>query len=555
MVDYVIIGSGPAGFVLAEQLSQDPNVTIVLLEAGPDGTHAETINVPAYAPFNTNPVATQYVWNLTSQPDPNLAGQTPALAQGHTWGGGSAVNYMDYCRGAPSVFDEWAAISGDEELRWESLLDDFKATTHYVSAPSDLQEIVNASVYGHGPLEISHQSALNGFDPHYADALKAGLYLPEIDLNQGSPAIGVSLGVETIRVSNRTRDYALQAYGWQLVDRPNVKMIHNAWVSKIGFEGKRATHVTYLSAFDNETYAVKAKEVIASAGAIGSPKLLMLSGVGPGDHLQDLGIPVVADIPDIGSNLYDHHFSVLEVEVTPDVQSVWQLLYNATDTAITQAEYANHGKGPLGATDSGSFAIARVPDSVFEAVNDTFHTSLPADRGQLLYQYATAAFLPGPNISIISPFVALVQPEATGYIRLNSTDFRDDPLIYSNYYGSAGDKAAILYGYKKLRSILQSSIMAPVVVREVFPGANVTSDENIFAAIQKSAQTFHHPLGTVALGKVVDSDWRIKGLEGIRVVDSSTFPTPPTCHLQADVYAYAHRAARKIKQTDRHRRK
>jgi len=133
-----------------------------------------------------------------------------------------------------------------------------------------------------------------------------------------------------------------------------------------------------------------------------------------------------------------------------------------------------------------------------------------------------------------------VQPEAAGYIRLSSSDYRDNPLIYSNYYGSAGDKAAMLWGYKKVREVSTSAIMAPLVVRELFPGPNVTTDEQLWTAIQDSAQTFHHPVGTAALGKVVDGDWRIVGLEGIRVADTSTFPYLPTCHLQASVYAYAH---------------
>ena len=549
-VDYVIVGGGPAGFVLAEQLSRDPQISVVLLEAGPDGTDAPTINIPAYAPLNTEPVSDVYVWNFTGQPDPNLSGLRAALAQGHAFGGGSAVNYMAYCRGAPSVFDEWASISGDEELRWDALLIDFKATAHYTPAPSDYKQVINASTYGNGPLEVSHTSSLDGFDPHYRNALEAGLDLPQVDLN-GGIGLGVTQGMTTIRVSNRTRDYALEAFGWQMARRPNVQMMHSAWVSQIGFEGKCAKNVTYLSLLNNEMHTINAKEVLVSSGAIGSPKLLMLSGIGPKTHLDELGIPLVLDVPDVGSNLYDHHFSVIEVEVTPDVKSVWRWSENATGAALAQEEYKANHTGPLSYSDGTSWAVARVPNSVFEAVNDTFHPSLPADRGQLLYQASTAAFVSGsPNKSIVSSFVALVQPEASGHLRLNSSDFRDDPVIYTNYYGSEGDKAAMLYGYKKLREIVHSSPMAPVVVREVFPGPNVTTDEGLWHAIQKSAQTFHHPIGTVALGKVVDKNWRVKGLEGIRVVDSSTFPYSPTCHIQADVYAYAHRAARAIKKED-----
>lgn len=547
-VDYVIVGAGPAGFVLAEQLSQDPGINVVLLEAGPDGTHAKSINVPAYAPFNQN---SQYAWNYSSTPQPTLNGAAPALAQGHCLGGGSAINYIAYCRGAPSVYDEWADLSGDEELRWESLFqNDFKQNVRYEAVVSDFQQYVNESAYGDGPLIVSHTKSLSGFDPAYQYALRANLNLTEVDMNAGH-GIGATWGVQSIRPSNSTRDYALEAYGWQMAGRQNARIEHGVWVTRIGFVGKRATSVTYVLATDNSTHVLNAKEVIVSAGAIGSPKLLMLSGVGPKAHLEALDIPVVADIPDIGSNLYDHHFSVIEVEVVPSVNTTAKIFDNATFLAETMLQYEDSATGAFTIPDSGSFATARVPNDVLLAANDTFHLTLPADRPHLLFQYSTGPFVTDPapaNRSLISAFVALVQPEASGYIRLNGSDYRTNPLIHSNYYGSPGDLNAILWGYKKLRSILQSSIMAPLIVDEVFPGKNITTDEELLAALKYSATTFHHPVGSVSLGKVLGKDFRVKGLEGIRVVDSSAIPVEVTCHLQANVYALAHRAARAIKQ-------
>lgn len=543
--DYVIVGGGPAGFVLAEQLSQNPNTYVVLLEAGPDGINSSLINTPAYYIE-----IQEYFWNYTSQPDPNLGGQAPGLTQGRVFGGGTAVNGMAYCRGAASVFDEWAELSGNPGLAWRSLLEDFKATSHYTYQPANYSEFVNTTVYGDGPLEVSRASGLTGFDLPFAKAVESALGLKEIDMTDGT-GIGLDLGLQSIRVSNRTRSYARNSFGSLMENRPNVQMIHGAWVHNIGFSGKTAVNVTYLNTLNNETYTVTAGETIVSGGAINTPKLLMLSGVGPKDRLSKLGIPVVADIPSVGANLYDHYFPIVEAEVTDDVLTVWQWSQNVTEEVLAKEQYAADASGPLGWDNGLVYAAFRIPDSVFEGVNGTHYTSLPKDRPHILIEYSTVPFdRATPNISVITAWSSLVQPEASGYVTLNSSDYRDDPLIFSNYFGSAADKVAVIWGYKKLREILASDELKSVVVQEFYPGANVTTDEEIWAAIQQQAYSFHHPLGTVAIGKALDSNWRLKGLKGIRVIDSSTFPSPPSCHPQADVYAIAHRAAKDIRDAD-----
>ena len=492
-----------------------------------------------------------YISQFNSQPDPNLGGLSPNLWQGRALGGGTAVNAMLYCRGAASVFDEWAQISGNDGLAWKSLLDDFKATSHYTFQPSEYDQVVNTSVYGDGPLEVSRSSGLTGFDLPFASAIESALRLPQVDLTDGT-GIGVDLGLDSIRVSNRTRSYALNTFGYEMANRPNVKLIHNAQVLRIGFLRDIAQNVTYVNNLNHQTNTITAKEIIVSGGAINSPKLLMLSGVGPKDQLSALNIPIVADIPHIGSNLFDHHYSSIEVAVTPNVETVWQWSVNTTGAALAKAEYASNFSGPLGWNNGDLYAAYRLPDSVFEGVNNTHYTSLPKDRPNIFFEYSTVPFLqPAPNVSIVTAFATVIQPEASGYLKINSTNYQDPPLIFSNYYGSAADKAAIIAGYKQLRSILQSDHLKPVIKSEIFPGVDVTSDAQIWNAIQQSAQSFHHPVGTVALGTVLDSNWRIKGLKGIRVVDSSAIPTLPTCQPQADVYAIAHRATLDIINADR----
>lgn len=540
-LDYVIVGGGISGLVVAEQLSQNPKVRIAVLEAGLDGTNEPLVNTPLFAPLLTE---TEYLWQFRSQPDPNLGGLTPFTRQGRALGGGSAVNYMAYCRSAASVYDEWAEISGNDGLRFDNLLADFNATTRYQEQDLTYGTHVNTSAYGRGPLEITSLSDDMDWTLQFTEAMKDTLGLPQVDLNTGV-GLGVTSGPAAIKASNRTRSYALPAFGWRMANRPNVQIMHGAWVSKIHFADKRATGVRFHSSADNSTHDVHAKEVILAAGAISTPKLLLLSGVGPQNDLRNLSIPVVLDRPEIGSNLYNHHFSVMAYEAYPEVETLSKYMQNQTFSQLSNQSYARDASGILGQTDA-PFAVARAPNDTVSGTQPC-----PTDRGQLLYQLVNGALLSGgPNVSTMSPFVALVQPQSTGHLRLNSSDYRIDPIIYSNYYGAPEDKAAMLHGYKELRRIMQHPSLAKVIKSEIYPGANVTSDADLWKAIQDTAQTFHHPLGTVAFGKVLDASWRIKGLQGIRVIDSSTLPTPPTCHIQASVYAVAHRAAQDIKRDD-----
>ncbi|KAJ5383042.1 Glucose-methanol-choline oxidoreductase [Penicillium concentricum] len=544
--DYVIVGGGPAGFVLADQLSQNPNTQVILLEAGHDGIDDKNINTPAYYPLISGSF-----WEYSSQPDPNLDGHAPGLQQGRVFGGGTAVNGMAYCRGSASLFDEWAQRSGNPGLAWNSLLEDFKATTHYTDQPADYPQIVNKSAYGKGPLEVSRVATGTGFDEPFAQALESSLGVHEVDLNDGT-GLGLSKGLQSIRASNRTRSYARNAFGFRLETRPNVQMISNAWVQRIGFAGHKAINVTYLDTVSNKVHVLPSKEIIVSSGAINTPKILKLSGVGPAAELSELGIPVVADIPSVGAQLYDHQFGVVEVEVTSDIMTVWQWATNSTEKALAEEQYKTDASGPLALDNGLLFATFRVPDSVFDGIDGSHYTSLPADRPHVLMEYSTVPFIATtPNISTVTAWASLVQPEAAGTVTLNSSDYRDAPMINSNYYGSPADKAVMLWSYKKLREIMASDPLKSVVIKEWYPGPNVTSDEDVWSAIQKQSFSFHHPVGTVPIGKSLDKNWRLKGLKGIRVVDSSTFPYPPTCHPEASVYALAHRAAADIRLADR----
>jgi choline dehydrogenase len=549
--DYLIVGGGVAGLVLAARLSEDASKTVTVLEAGPNPSGNTDISTPAFAGLLQG---SQFSWNFTNIPQKTLGGIAPSLAQGHALGGGSAINVMAYCRGAPSVFDEWATASGIPGLAWSKLEPYFqKSTVLQVPNGPDYQVVVNGGPgeFGNGSVHVSYEQQLLKTEPFFWKAFQnssTGEVL--VDLTSGKTGIGIALGGPHAIISgNGTRSYAWPAYGFAAAARPNVRVIHGAWASKILFDGTRAVGATWSSAADNSTHTELAKEVILTAGALNTPKLLMLSGIGPKDHLSSLSIPVVKDVPELGSNLYDHHSAVVMVEVPSFIFTSVQAS-NASILDPLLAQYHANGTGPLSNPGASSFIAERVPDSVLKSfgVNVTFQLNLPADRPHLLYQYANAPFQPNPeNKNVVSAFVAVIQPEAAGSVRLASSNFRDDPLLDSNYYGSPGDLALQLYAYKRLLNIMRSEKLAPIVLSEVYPGSNVTTKDGILKAVQQSARSFHHPAGTASLGKVLDTEFRIPGIDGLRVIDSSAVPNLPTCHLQASIYALAEFAADMLK--------
>ncbi|KAH7303305.1 choline dehydrogenase [Stachybotrys elegans] len=543
--DYVIVGAGPAGFVVAEYLTRDPSLKVVLLEAGPDGDTDPLLTTPADF-INTG----EYMWPYSAQPDPNLGGQTPNIVQGRALGGGSACNAMLYCRGSASVFDEWAQISGNEGLRWSSMLDAFKATTHWQDGVDiDYVQPINTSMVGHGPLEITRQRELLTLDKPFADMLQSTLNLTQIDFLSGQ-GIGVTQGLESIRASNSTRHYAYNTFGYLATQRLNFELHHDAWVMNVGFTGETADRVTYNDTLTGTVHTVEAKEIIISAGAINSPQLLMLSGVGPANELRAHGIPVVKDVPQVGQNLVNHHYAVVQYEAKSSVDTYWQVFDNGTSEAIETAMYHANGDGFLGSIIGDVSGAFRLPDSVFDGMG-TFYKDLPADRPHIIFQYFAGAFLPGPNVSTVSAFAAVVQPESTGNITLASASYRDAPLIYANYWGSPADKAAVVYGYKQLRAIFRSpEIFGQYLTRELNPGDDVVTDEQLWAAIQETSNSWHHPVGTVALGTVLDANWRVKGLKGLRVIGSAAAPKITTCAPQGTIYAMGHRAALDIAAAD-----
>ncbi|KAL4808643.1 hypothetical protein BDV18DRAFT_132832 [Aspergillus unguis] len=547
--DYVIVGAGPAGYVLATRLSEDPAVTVTLLEASPDGGNDPNMYTPAFA---GKLQGSKYDWNYTSQPDPRRGGAAIRFPQGHTLGGGTSINFMSYSRGAASVYDEWADVSGNDRLRFANLLQQFEqSTTLTVPSSIDYEHAANPDVYGSGPLQISYEEKTTGTEPFWGDAMASSIpNVTLIDPTDGHSIGRTNGGPHTIDIKTGRRSSAQAAYGPILATRANVRILTGAEATKIRIKHGRAEAVDYFLHAQSITQSIYARrEVLVSAGAIGSPKLLMLSGLGPRQHLQDLGIHLVMDIPDIGDNLHDHHNAVIMAQIPETITTSFTLRANSTLLAEAQAQYSADGTGPLSYTLTSSYVSERPSDAFLDSINATFHKALPKDRPLLFYQYTTSPMVADPlDVNVVSGFVTLLQPEGNGQVRLASANFRDAPLIFANYWGSDADLALELYGYKKLRSAMASDLLAPIVQGELFPGSETQSDEQLIQAMFASAWPFHHPSGTCSLGKVVGGDFRIPGFENLRVVDSSVIPTQPTSHMSGPVYAVAELAAQMIRE-------
>lgn len=494
----------------------------------------------------------EWMWPYSSAPDANLNGRSIELVQGRALGGGTAVNGMVYCRGAASVFDEWAHISGNNGLAWDSMLEAFRATSHWTEYPDTNYSVsINESAFGDGPLEVTSPRMLLSIDQPFYDQATSMLNLTPADFVSGQ-GVGISFGIQTIKSTGRTRQYAPNTFGNMAKDRQNYRVLTNAWVSKIGFTNMRADAVTYLDGMTGDNITIPAKQIIVAAGAINTPQLLKLSGVGPADELNSLGIPVVIDSPQVGQNLVNHHYAVAQYEARPETDSLWQLLQNSSRRATELSRYRETSDGMFGTMYGSTLAEFRLPDSVFEGTGSDYYTSLPQDRPHVALFASSSPFLSGsPNTSLVAGFASVVQPESSGNVTLASSNFQDPPVIYSNYWATPSEVAAVKYAFTKLREVFQSDALKPYCVREQYPGTNTTNDADLWSAIQGSSRDWHHPVGTAALGTVLDANWRVRGVSGLRVVGSAAAPTIPTCPIQAAIYAMAYRSAIDIAETDR----
>jgi choline dehydrogenase len=516
--DYIIVGAGSAGCVLAARLSADPSASVLLLEAGPADDAAE-IHAPAAL---SRLFQSEYDWNYRTVPQHRAAGRSIYWPRGKVLGGSSSVNAMIYIRGSRHDFASWRDEHGCAGWGYEDLMPYFRRAENNSRGASAYHGIG-------GPLTVT--------DPRYkspacgafiAAAQEQGAVAND-DFN-GPRQDGV--GWYQLTQRNGRRCSAATAYLHPALSRPNLTVLTGALVTKVIIEGGQATGVSYLRRGEAETAQANA-EVIVSGGAINSPQLLMLSGIGPADHLIEMGIDVLADNAGVGANLSDH--PVLPVTwSTPKLRGLWEKSGNAS---MLRWQLSHRGPLTSNVAESGGFAHSApgllAPDLQLHVLPAPYR-----DQG-----------LADPAQRAMSVLVGLVDVASRGRIRLRSADPRHRPAIDPGYLSDARDARALTAGLKLAREFVTARPMAEICQSELAPGTHIRSDTDLLQYVRTHVVTLYHPVGTCAMGgesrwkSVVDPELRVRGVTGLRVVDASVMPSVPRGNTNAPTIAIAERAA------------
>jgi choline dehydrogenase-like flavoprotein len=508
--DYIITGAGPAGCVLASRLSEDPDVNVLLLEAG-GGDWNPLFHMPAGFAKMTKGVAS---WGWETVPQKHMKGRVLRYTQAKVIGGGSSINAQLYTRGNASDYDLWASEDGCDGWDYRSVLPYFKRAEDNQRFADDYHS------YG-GPLGVSMPvSPLPICDAYIRAGQELGIPYNH-DFN-GRQQAGV--GFYQLTQRNRRRSSASQAYLSPIKDRKNLTVRTGAHVSRIVLEGARAVGVEIMTRGGTEIVRAE-REVLVSSGAIGSPKLLLQSGIGPADHLRSVGVKVLHDLPGVGENLQDHLDLFVICECTGDHTYDGVAKFHRTIWAGIQ--YVLFRTGPVASSlfETGGFWYAD-PDA--RSPDIQFHLGLGSGIE------AGVERLKNAGVTLNS---AYLHPKSRGTVRLSSAHRSAAPLIDPNYWSDPHDRTMSLEGLKVARDIMQQAALKRYVMAERLPGPKVMSDEQLFDYGCANAKTDHHPVGTCKMGTgpeaVVGPDLKVRGLEGLRVCDSSVMPRVPSCNTNA----------------------
>ena len=517
--DYIIVGGGTAGCVLASRLTESPAIRVLMLEAGPP---PDSLWIRMPAGMGRLFVNKRYNWCYESEPEPHLGGRTLFWPQGKTLGGSSAINGMAFVRGQAEDYDDWSA-AGASGWSWPDVLPYFRKLE---------SSGANGMRGNDGPLSVSHPAYVHPSTHAFIAAAEACGIPANPDYN-GAEQEGVSLLQFTIR--DGLRDSAASAYLDAALRRPNLTILTGADVKRLEFTGRRATGVVFKQNCV-ERRAAAAGEVIVSGGAIGSPRLLLASGIGDAGELSALGIEPVADLPAVGRHLVDHPYLHMTFGV-PGNASLNAML-RGWRAYLQGARWLLSRRGPL--TIGASQAVAFI-----RADEGADRPDLQINFRPISHAFDSAGRLGADPVPRVTAAICVLRPRSTGRIWLKAAD--GTPAILGGYASDEYDRNLLVRGVQWARRIFSASELGRLVQSEDKPGASASDDEGIRRFIQETVQPMGHPVGTCRMGDredcVVDSSLRVHGIEGLRVVDSSVMPAIVSGNTVAATYMIAERGA------------
>jgi choline dehydrogenase len=532
--DYIIVGAGSAGCVLANRLSEDPSVRVCLVEAGPSDRRPLTrfkVNLPA---GNTLLLSSPtYNWGYVYEGAEGLHHAAIASPRGKLGGGSSAVNGMVYMRGHRLDYDHWAAL-GNPGWGYKDILPYFKKHEHRESGADEFHGTG-------GELNVAKLRWLNPLSQAFIAAAGETQYPSNEDFNG---AVQDGFGAHEVTQKNGQRWSAARAFLHPVLHRPNLAVLHDALTLRVRFEGKRAVGVNLRVAGAARELAAR-REIILSAGAFNSPQILMLSGVGPGSALAPHGIPVVHDLPGVGRNLHDHAAAWVQRE-DRSARSFALSARALPWLARALLSYTMLRRGPLTSNlvEAGGFIRSR-PDLEAPDIQFTF---MPAIKDFSRWISRTHAF----GIS-----ACLLQPKSRGYIELKSADPAAPPILHPRFLDHEDDVARLVHGLRVARQILSAPAFAAAGGAEIRPGPDVTTAAQIENYLRRNLTTIFHPVGTCKMGpredpaSVVDGRLRLHGVAGVRVIDASIMPRVTSGNTNAPTMMIAERGAEFIRQDAR----